>query len=87
MNEERKDKEEEKEKGEKEDHIHAISFSFDIRGAQKKFRICGPTSNGNPPITEDILWSLEKFFFNFYIGNNINPPITDKNGWSLEIRE
>ena len=46
----------------------------------------GPASNGNPPITEDILWSLEKFFFNFYIGNNRNPPITDKNGWSLEIR-
>ena len=46
----------------------------------------GPASNGNPPKTEDILWSLEKFFFNFYIGNNRNPPITDKNGWSLEIR-
>ena len=46
----------------------------------------GPTSHGNPPITESILQSLEKFFFIFYIGNGKNPPITDKNCWSLEIR-
>ena len=45
-----------------------------------------PASSGNPPITETILKSFKKFFFNFYIGNNRNPPITDKNGWSLEIR-
>ena len=49
-------------------------------------RYNGFASNGNLLITEEILWSLEKFFFNFYIGNNRNPPITDKNGWSLEIR-
>ena len=45
----------------------------------------GPASNVNPPI-KDILWSLEKFFLNFYIGIDRNPPITDENGWSLEIR-
>ena len=45
----------------------------------------GPANNRNPPVTEIILQSLEKFFFNFYMGNNRNPPITDKNGWSLEI--
>jgi len=46
----------------------------------------GPAHKGNPPITEAILWSLEKYFFILYIGNNRNPPITDENGWSLEIR-
>ena len=49
-------------------------------------RYNGPASNGNPPITEAILRSLEKFFFIFYIGNNRNPHITGKDAWSLEIR-
>ena len=51
-----------------------------------KYVQLNPANNGNPPITEDILWSLEMFVFNFYIGNNRNPSITDENGWSLEIR-
>ena len=55
-------------------------------GSTVESRSNGPARNGNLPITEDILWFLEKLFFNFYIGNNRNPPITDKNGWSLEIR-
>ena len=46
----------------------------------------GPASNGNPPIMEPILRSLEKYFIILYIGNNRNPPIPDKNGWSLEFR-
>ena len=46
----------------------------------------GPACNENPPVTEAILKSLEKFCFTFYIGNNRNLSITDQNGWSLEIR-
>ena len=46
----------------------------------------GPTSNGDSPITEDILWYYKNFFKRFFIGNNRNPPITDENNWSLEIR-
>ena len=42
-----------------------------------EFRSNGPASNRNPPITETILMSLEKFSFIFYIGNNRNPLITD----------
>ena len=45
-------------------------------------RYNGPSSNGNPPIDysimKAILKSLEKFFFNFYIGNKRNQPVTDK---------
>ena len=46
-----------------------------------------PASNGNPPVTERIYMSLEKFFFILYIGNKRNPPLTDKDGWFLEIRQ
>ena len=44
-----------------------------------------PASNGNPPITEAILRTIEMFVVKFYIGNTRNLPITDKSGWSLEI--
>jgi len=53
-----------------------------IKNNTVESRFNGPASNGNPPITEAILQSLEKIFF---IGNNRNPPKTDRNGWSLEI--
>ena len=43
-------------------------------------RYIGLASNGNPPITETILQSLEWFFFYSYSGNNRNPSITDRNG-------
>ena len=43
----------------------------------------GPAGDGNPPITEAILKFLEKFVFNFYIGNYKNPLLTDTNGRSL----
>jgi len=49
-------------------------------------RYNGSASNGNPPITEAILQSIEKIFFFLCIGNNRNPPITEENGKSLEIR-
>ena len=50
-------------------------------------RYNGPASNGNPPIMEVVLKSIEKIFFILYIGDNRNPPITNKNCWSLEIRQ
>ena len=59
------------------------SFGF---GDTVESRYNGPASNGNPPITEANLKSLEEFFFILYIGNNRNPPITDINDWSLELR-
>ena len=43
-----------------------------------EFRYTGPASNGNPPITEAFLESLETIFFIFNIGTNRNPPITDE---------
>ena len=50
------------------------------------FRMVLTASKVNPPITADIIWSLEKCLFNFYIGNDKNPPIPDKNSRSLEVR-
>ena len=66
------------EKGEKSSKTHFLQ--------EDRWAIADPQSNGNPPSTEAILKSLEKFFFIFYIGSNRNLPVTDKNGWSLEIR-
>ena len=56
------------------------------QGCTVETRSNGPASNGNPPITEVIFKSLEKFFFISYIGNKRNPPIIYTNGWSLEFR-
>ena len=62
-----------------------ISLATAIISNTVKSRYNGPASNGNLHITEDILWSLQKFAFNFFIVNNRNLPITDENVWSHEI--
>ena len=64
-------------------HESNLSFGICIHKTVEP-RSNGPAGNGNPPITEAIFQSHEKFFFIFYICNNRNPPITSV--WSLEIR-
>ena len=48
-------------------------------------RYTGPKSNGNPPMKNAKLWSLQIISFS-YVGYNKNSPITDKIDWSLDIR-
>ena len=48
-----------------------------VQGNTVESRYNGPISSGNPPITEVILMSLEKFLFIICIGKKRNPPRTD----------
>ena len=60
-------------------------FTLKTNFSTVKSRYTGPKSNGNPPITDAKLWSLQTLLFIAYIGNNKKPPITDEIGWSLDI--
>ena len=65
--------------------INCLLIQF-VQSNTVESRYNGLASNGNPPIVDDFLKSLEKFVFILYTSNNRNPPITNDNGWSLEIR-